>query len=220
MTKYREILRLKSLGFSERNIALSCGVSRNTVSKALKKADEVNISWPIDFDMTDSVLEEKLFPKDKSAANKRMSDFDYIRKELLRNGVSKKLLWVEYCEECRMNGDNPLMYSQFCYYIQKNEEKRRATMHISRKPKDKPNVEGFVGKISSIWITAALRNEQFFSLAELNAAMKEKLAAYNSRKFEKKEGSRLGLFLGEEKPLLAPLPATPFEICEWKQATV
>ena len=33
MTKYREILRLKSLGFSERNIAQSCGVSRNTVAK-------------------------------------------------------------------------------------------------------------------------------------------------------------------------------------------
>ncbi|BCZ28077.1 hypothetical protein Lac2_12100 [Claveliimonas bilis] len=32
MTKYREILRLKSLGFSERNIAHSCGVSRNTVT--------------------------------------------------------------------------------------------------------------------------------------------------------------------------------------------
>lgn len=38
MTKYREILRLKSLGFSERNIAQSCGVSRNTVAKVLKKA--------------------------------------------------------------------------------------------------------------------------------------------------------------------------------------
>ena len=37
MTKYREILRLKSLGFSERNIALSCGVSRNTVAKVIIK---------------------------------------------------------------------------------------------------------------------------------------------------------------------------------------
>ena len=43
-----------------------------------------------------------------------------------------------------------------------------------RKPKDKPNVEGSVGKIST-WITAALRNEQFFSLSELNAAIREKL---------------------------------------------
>ena len=88
-----------------------------------------------------------------------------------------------------------------------------------RKPKDKPNVEGSVGKIST-WITAALRNEQFFSLAELNASIREKLDAYNARKFQKKECSRLSLFLGEEMPLLAPLPATPFELAEWKQATV
>ncbi len=38
MTKYREILRLKSLGFSERNIAHSCGVSRNTVARVVKQA--------------------------------------------------------------------------------------------------------------------------------------------------------------------------------------
>ena len=113
MTKYREILRLQSLGFSERNIAQSCGVSRNTVAKVLKKAAEINISWPLDFDMTDSALEELMFPKDKSATNKRMPDFNYIRKELLRNGVNKKLLWVEYCEECRMSNEEPLMYSQF-----------------------------------------------------------------------------------------------------------
>ena len=59
MTKYREILRLKSLGFSERNIAQSCGVSRNTVAKVLKKDRRKNqLSWPLDFDMTDSALEE------------------------------------------------------------------------------------------------------------------------------------------------------------------
>ena len=43
MTKYREILRLKSLSFSERNIALSYSVSRNTVSKICKKVDEFNL---------------------------------------------------------------------------------------------------------------------------------------------------------------------------------
>ena len=84
MTKYREILRLKSLGFSERNIANSCGVSRNTVAKVTARAKELNISWPLDFDMTDSTLEDMMFPKVKSATQKRMPDFDYIRKELLR----------------------------------------------------------------------------------------------------------------------------------------
>ena len=38
--------------------------------------------------LTDSALEELMFPKDKSATNKRMPNFDYIRKELLRNGVN------------------------------------------------------------------------------------------------------------------------------------
>lgn len=133
MTKYREILRLKSLGFSERNIAHSCGVSRNTVAKVVKKAAEIKLSWPLDHDMTDSTLEEMLFPKTKSATNKRMPDYDYIRRELLRNGVNKKLLWVEYCEECRMNGEEPLMYSQFCYYIQKDEEKLFFVKYFSLK---------------------------------------------------------------------------------------
>ena len=44
MTKYREILRLKSLGFIDRNIALSCSVSRNTVRRVIDKATEMDIS--------------------------------------------------------------------------------------------------------------------------------------------------------------------------------
>ena len=230
MTKYREILRLKSLGFSERNIAQSCGVSRNTVAKVLKKAAEIKLSWPLDFDMTDSALEELMFPKDKSATNKRMPNFDYIRKELLRNGVNKMFDFF--------GGVTPMLVSDNCttavnhkksdwYNTALNTTYHEMAEHYNlailparvRKPKDKPNVEGSVGKIST-WITAALRNEQFFSLAELNASIREKLDAYNARKFQKKECSRLSLFLGEEMPLLAPLPATPFELAEWKQATV
>ena len=48
MTKYREILRLKSLGISEREIATSCSVSRNTVARVCKRAAELNIQWPLD----------------------------------------------------------------------------------------------------------------------------------------------------------------------------
>ncbi len=72
----------------------------------------------------------------------------------------------------------------------------------------------------STWITAALRNEQFFSLAELNQAIRKKLRKYNEANFEKKEGSRLSLFLEEEKPLLAALPAARFELAEHRTATV
>ena len=144
MTKYREILRLSSLGFSQQNIAYSCSVSKKTVNKVLKKAKELDISWPISEIQTDAVLAELFFPSTKSHAEgktKRMPDFTHIRKELLRNGVSKKLLWTEYMEECRLNSEEPLRYSQFCYYIQQDEEKRRATMHINRKPGEQVEVD-------------------------------------------------------------------------------
>jgi hypothetical protein len=88
-----------------------------------------------------------------------------------------------------------------------------------RKPKDKPNVEGSVGVVST-WIIAALRKQQCFSLAELNQAIREKLDTLNNKPFQKKEGSRRSVFLAEEKHLLLVLPAAPYELALWKIATV
>ncbi|ACV63031.1 conserved hypothetical protein [Desulfofarcimen acetoxidans DSM 771] len=142
MTKYREILRLHSLGFSQQNIAYSSSVSKKTVNRVINRAKELNISWPLDDNQTDAVLEGILFHKTRQEnVKKRMPDLNYIRKELLKNGVSKKLLWTEYMEDCRLNGEEPLMYSQFCYYIQQDEQKRRATMHIGRKPGEQVEVD-------------------------------------------------------------------------------
>lgn len=108
MTKYREILRLKSLGICQQSIAHSCNVSKKTVNRVLKRAKELDIFWPLDESDTDVVLAEKLFPSAKQVtSNKRMPDYTYIHKELLRNGVSKKLLWTEFMEDCRANGEAP-----------------------------------------------------------------------------------------------------------------
>ena len=142
MTKHREILRLSSMGLSQAAVAASCGVSKKSVSKTLKAAREKGISWPLDKSYTDEALDRLLFPKAALPASPRkMPDFAYIRRELQRNGVNKKLLWTEYLEECRLSGETPLMYSQFCYYIQQDEQKRRATMHIDRKPGEQVEVD-------------------------------------------------------------------------------
>ena len=87
-----------------------------------------------------------------------------------------------------------------------------------RKPKEKASVERAVG-ILSTWIIAALRNRQFFSLWELNEAMRQKLADFNRKPFQKKPGSRESAF-AEELPFLLPLPQKPFELSAWKIATV
>lgn len=65
MTKYREIIRLTGLGFSQRNIMASCGVAQKTVIKVQKRARELNLAWPLDETMTDDALENVLFPKEE-----------------------------------------------------------------------------------------------------------------------------------------------------------
>jgi hypothetical protein len=73
--------------------------------------------------------------------------------------------------------------------------------------KGKPNAEDSVGIISNN-IVAALRHQVFYSLADMNQAIKEKLEAINGSPFQKREGSRKQLFEQVECNDLQPLPAT------------
>jgi transposase len=331
MTKYREILRLSSMGLSQRSIASSCQCSRNTVSNVLNRADEKGLTWPLPEDLGDADLQIMLFPDSVQQSSRKVPDCEYIHRELAKSGVTLSLLWSEYCESCRLSNEIPLKYTQFCNYYRKYATTTKATMHIKRKPgeqlevdwagqtagivdrdtgeiipvyvfvaalsssqlayvegflsqnqeswisahvnafkfyggaprilvpdnlktgvektsshspvinktyhemaehygaaviparvrkpKDKPNAEGAVGIIST-WIIAALRNQTFFSLADLNEAISEKLDEFNNRPFQKKPGSRLSTFLEEEKSALQPLPASAYELATWKIATV
>jgi transposase len=87
------------------------------------------------------------------------------------------------------------------------------------KPKDKSPVEGTVGDIST-WIIAALRNRKFFSFAELNQAIRQKLRVFSEQPYQKRDGSRRSVFEEFDKPALLPMPVRPYEIASWKIATV
>ena len=88
-----------------------------------------------------------------------------------------------------------------------------------RKPKDKPQVENAVGKLTT-HIIARMRDYQFFSINEYNAQLRIELDRFNQKPFQKKEGSRASLFESLEKPLLKPLPQYPYEIAQWRKAKV
>lgn len=88
-----------------------------------------------------------------------------------------------------------------------------------RKPKDKAPVEGEV-KLTYQRIYAPLRHQVFFSLGELNAAIREQLTSHHQQPFQKKPCSRAQLFAREEKPLLQPLPQGEFVIRHSVQAKV
>jgi transposase len=88
-----------------------------------------------------------------------------------------------------------------------------------RKPRDKAKVEVGV-QIAQRWIVAVLRHRKFFSLADLNQAIRELLGKLNQRPFQKREGSRHSLFVALDQPALQPLPSQRFDLSVWSQATV
>jgi transposase len=149
MTKCREILRLHSQGISNRSIAISLECSRNTVRKVLSRAEEEGIGWPLPEKTTDRVLEQVLFGERLIIANHKVPDFDYVHHELGESGVTLSLLWNEYCENCRMEGSRPLMYTQFCYHYQRFAAKNKATLRIEHKPGDRMEVD-WAGDTASV----------------------------------------------------------------------
>ena len=87
------------------------------------------------------------------------------------------------------------------------------------KPRDKAKVEVAV-QIAERWIAARLRNQRFFSLAELNAAIRSLLDRLNDRVTRHLGASRRVLFNQVERSALRSLPADPYVFSEWKQCTV
>jgi transposase len=88
-----------------------------------------------------------------------------------------------------------------------------------RKPRDKAKVEAGVLVVER-WILARLRNRTFFSLGELNGAIRELLERLNTRAFKKIAGNRRSRFEELERPTLRPLPVRAYEFGEWRKAKV
>lgn len=88
-----------------------------------------------------------------------------------------------------------------------------------RSPKDKSKVESGVLVVER-WILAVLRNRKFFSLNELNNAIKELLVKLNNKPFKKLPGTRYSHYTEIEKKTLKPLPCEPYVLSEWKKARV
>jgi transposase len=88
-----------------------------------------------------------------------------------------------------------------------------------RRPRDKAKVESAVG-VATRWIVARLRNGTFFSLTELNRAIRQLLEDMNTRPFKKLPGSRRTSFESLDGPALKPLPGHVFEIAEIRKARV
>ncbi len=85
-----------------------------------------------------------------------------------------------------------------------------------RKPRDKAKVEAGV-LIMERWILGRLRNQRFYSLAELNAAIRALLVRVNDERPIRRLGvTRRQLFEELDRPMLKPLPVEPYIFAEWR----
>jgi len=85
-----------------------------------------------------------------------------------------------------------------------------------RRPRDKAKVEVAV-QVVQRWVLARLRHRRFFSLTELNVAIRELIAELNDRPMRHLGTSRRALFEALEQPALLPLPAEPYVYAEWRR---
>lgn len=326
--KAKLIIELDARKMSRREIARTRHISAHTVKEVLDRASEKGVAWDDVSLMGDEEIAALLFPEEKAAEEAvARPDYDYVHEELRKVGVTLKLLWEEYRDECARaekvavsyvtftrgyadyavskNVTNHLRhkpgqamevdwsgstmrlvdpvtgevskvrlfvavlpYSQYTYVEATLDMKQNTWLlcHVNAyeffggvavrlvcdnlktgvvshpkegevvlneayeslgrhyvcaimptgvaKPKQKASVEGGVGKIATA-VIARLRDREFASLGELNAAIRERLVEYNAAPFQKREGSRRLVFEEVERPMLAPLPAAPFEVCDW-----
>lgn len=87
-----------------------------------------------------------------------------------------------------------------------------------RHPKDNAKAETAVKAVETLM--ARLRKRQFFSLQEINDALRPLLDDLNERVMEHLGKSRRQLYEELDRPALRPLPAEPFEMAEWARARV
>lgn len=85
-------------------------------------------------------------------------------------------------------------------------------------PKDKACVESSIGVLQRTFYQQ-VREKQFYSLSDLNAALRDFLAQLNNAVMKDYGVSRNDRF-ATEAGLLLPMPDTPYEFAEWRDAKV
>ena len=116
MAKDKEILDALKDDKSQRFMAATLGVSRNTAAKVIQAYQASGLSMDKVAGRESDELHRRLFPGLEAAPTIHLPDYVYVHKELLKPGGTLKLLWNEYSADC----------------------KQSRLLHLQHKPGDKP----------------------------------------------------------------------------------
>lgn len=176
MRKIREILRLRfEANLSFRQINASTKISVGAIQKLLSKANELTLSWPLPDSMDDGELARLFYPKADTRTSQRFQvpDWPDMHKELKAKGMTKRLLWEEYCQQYP---NRCLSYSQFCDRYLHWLKKQKRSMRQVHKAGDKlfvdyagqtmPVASSYTGEIRFAQIFVAVLGASNYTYAE------------------------------------------------------
>ena len=99
MRHVRDCVRLKNAGMSTREIARRVGVASSTVRLTLRRCEAAGVVWPLATELTDTVLEQRLFANaGVKPGHRRHAEPDWVgvHREMKRKHVTLSILWEEY----------------------------------------------------------------------------------------------------------------------------
>ena len=331
MAKEREILRLHFEGMSQREICAALKVGHTRVSELVRAVRQAQIGWKAVGVMDDGDICALLLPSLTRESTYAKPDFENLAKELIRPGVTRKLLWNTYCSNITDKNTPPYQYAQFCRLFDEHLKTSKAVMRLHHEPGKRCFID-WAGMCATVWdevlgssmkgylfvaclpysaymfvyafpsmeqrywleghmlafeffggvpaiitpdncstatdrspiyttlinetyrdfatyyqsavvparvrksndkalveasvliaerqILAPLRDERFFTFNDLNTAIAMRLDVINETPFQRREGSRLSVFLEEEKSSLKPLAPRRYEMVEHRRAKV
>ncbi len=127
-------------GSAPREIGRTLGVARSTIQDNLKRASVAGLAWPLAGDLTDAVLEQRLFAHagvKRGFRRRAEPDWGSLACELKRPGVNLMVLWEEY----RAVDPAGYGYSRFCDLFREFERRLSPTMRQDHPAGDKVFVD-------------------------------------------------------------------------------
>lgn len=175
MRKIKEVLRLHfELGLGMRQVGRSLHLPHSTVRDYLERATHAGLGWPLPENLSDSQLEQRLFPPIPSlpTPDRPLPVWAEIHRELKRKGVTLTLLWEEY----RSQHPGGYQYSRFCDLYREWCGKLATSMRQIHKAGEKmfvdyagqtlPIVDRSTGEIRAAQIFVAVLGASSYTFAE------------------------------------------------------
>ena len=150
MSTVKQVLLKHQHGDSIHSIARHLSISRNTVKSYLAKVETLGIGIDALLALDDMQLESRFHVGNPAYSDLRhdtlMDRMDYFCSELKLKGVTRLLLWEEYCKEHPTH----YSYSQFCYHLDQNLKARKPTMVLNHNAAEKLMIDFSGHKMSYI----------------------------------------------------------------------